>query len=196
VVSDESARATSGVRPGSAQQPDEIGAGQSAPARRSVASNNSSTARQTVVAAPSAVKPAAAPGSVSIAVPFQVEVYEDGRFVGINGENGVPLAAGSHRIELVNDSLRYRSSHTVKVTSGRTTPLTVALPTGMLHVNATPWAEVLVDGNSVGETPLANVEVPIGSHRITFRHPQLGEQTRSIVVAAESSTRIGVDLQK
>ena len=194
-VSDPSARATSGVQP-LGREGGSGAASQAARAEQNVVSNNSSTARRTVVAAPPAVKPAAAPGSVSIAVPFQVEVYENDRFVGINGQNGVPLAPGSHHIELVNDSLRYRSSHTVNVTSGRRTQLTVALPTGMLHLNATPWAEVMVDGNSVGETPLANVEVPIGSHRITFRHPQLGEHTRSIVVVADSSTRIGVDLQK
>ena len=195
-VSDPAARATTGVQPLGR----EGGSGAASPAaraERTVASNDLRGSRQpsAAVAVPAA-KPAALPGSLSIAVPFQLEIYDNGRFVGINDEKGVPLTAGSHRIELVNDSLRYRSSHTVHVTSGRTTPLTVALPTGLLHVNATPWAEVLVDGNSVGETPLANIEVPIGSHRITFRHPQLGEQTRSIVVAAESSTRIGVDLQK
>jgi hypothetical protein len=195
-VSDPSARATTGVQP-LGREGGSGAASQSAPAEKNVASNNPRGSRQRVAAvAVPAAKPAAAPGSLSIAVPFQIEIYENGRFVGINGEKGVPLTSGSHRIELVNESLRYRSSHTVAITSGRTTQMKVALPTGMLHLNATPWAEVSIDGTSVGETPLANISVPIGSHRLTFRHPQWGEQTRNIVVAVDSTTRIGVDLQK
>jgi hypothetical protein len=195
-VSDPSARATTGVQP-VGREGGSGAASQAARAEKTVASNNPTGSRQRVAAvAVPAARPAAAPGSLSIAVPFQLEIYENGRFVGINGEKGVPLTSGSHRIELVNESLRYRSSHTVAITSGRTTQMKVALPTGMLHLNATPWAEVSIDGTSVGETPLANISVPIGPHLLTFRHPQLGEQTRSIVVAAESSTRIGVDLQK
>jgi serine/threonine-protein kinase len=66
----------------------------------------------------------------------------------------------------------------------------------MLQLNATPWAEVLLDGKSLGETPLANVPVSIGQHTLIFRHPELGQQSRSAIVTAQSSTRVTVDLQK
>jgi len=59
-----------------------------------------------------------------------------------------------------------------------------------------PWAEVTIDGTSVGETPLGNVSIPIGPHTIVFRHPQLGEETRTVVVNAQAATRISVDLRK
>jgi hypothetical protein len=114
----------------------------------------------------------------------------------MNEQRGVPLSAGSHRLELVNESLAYRTVQTVTVTSGRTTQLDAPLPTGVLHLNAAPWAEVFIDGDLVGETPLANIEVPIGPHTIVFRHPQLGEQSRKTVITAQSSTRIGVNLSK
>jgi serine/threonine-protein kinase len=140
--------------------------------------------------------PVAAPGSVSISLPFQVEIYEGDRFVGLNTGAGIRLGPGAHRLTLVNESLRYRATQSVNVSSGRTTGLTVTLPTGTLQLNATPWAEVFVDGRSVGETPLGNVPVPIGQHTLVFRHPELGEQSRSVVVTAESSTRVSVDLQR
>jgi hypothetical protein len=140
--------------------------------------------------------PVAAPGSLSIALPFQVEVYEDDRFVGVNNGAAIRLSAGSHRLTLVNESLRYRATQTVNISSGRTTTVTASLPTGMLQLNATPWAEVLLDGKSLGETPLGNVSVPIGPHTLVFRHPELGQQSRSVVVTAQSSTRVVVDLQK
>jgi serine/threonine-protein kinase len=53
-------------------------------------------------------------------------------------------------------------------------------------VNATPWAEVWIDGRSLGETPLANVEVPVGEHELVFRHPDLGERRQRVVVRADA----------
>jgi hypothetical protein len=34
----------------------------------------------------------------------------------------------------------------------------------LLNVNARPWANVWLDGRAVGETPLANLRVPVGEH--------------------------------
>ena len=48
-----------------------------------------------------------------------------------------------------------------------------------MALNAQPWADVWVDGERVGETPIGNVAVPIGPHEVVFRHPQLGEQVVS-----------------
>jgi hypothetical protein len=140
--------------------------------------------------------PAAAPGSVSISLPFQVEVYEGDRFIGLNAGAGIRLSPGPHRLTLVNESLSYRATQTVNISSGQTTAVTAPLSTGMLQLNASPWAEVVMDGKSLGETPLGNVSVPIGPHTLVFRHPELGEQSRSVVVIAQSSTRVTVDLEK
>jgi hypothetical protein len=57
-------------------------------------------------------------------------------------------------------------------------------PTGRLHINASPWAEVWVDDEYAGETPLGNVQVNEGTHRIRFRHPTLGERTITTTVEA------------
>ena len=70
---------------------------------------------------------------------------------------------------------------------------TVTLPNGTLSVNALPWAEVWVDGRSSGTTPLANLAVPIGSHEIVLRHPQLGERRRTVTVTTQTPVRVGVD---
>jgi serine/threonine-protein kinase len=65
-----------------------------------------------------------------------------------------------------------------------------------MQLNAVPWADVTIDGTAVGETPLGNVPVSIGPHTLVFRHPQLGEQTRTVVVTTQSPPRISVDLRK
>ena len=35
-------------------------------------------------------------------------------------------------------------------------------PRGTVNINAQPWAEVWIDGKKMGETPLANVSIPLG----------------------------------
>jgi len=124
-----------------------------------------------------------------------VQVYEGARFIGIN-EGSLALGPGPHQLQLVNDSMGFRASERVVIASGKTTRLAVSLPSVRMQLNAVPWADVTIDGTAVGETPLGNVPVSIGPHTLVFRHPQLGEQTRSVVVTTQSPPRISVDLRK
>jgi hypothetical protein len=144
--------------------------------------------------APAALTPQA--GWVSIELPIQVEVYENGRFVGSSDRNQFLLSAGQHELELVNESLKYRSSQSVGIQPGHMTFISVDLPMGYLSLNAQPWSEVLIDGKPVGETPIGNLEFPIGPHRVVFRHPVHGEQTRTVVLAAGVTMRLSVDLRQ
>jgi len=66
---------------------------------------------------------------------------------------------------------------------------------GLLFVNARPWADVWVDGLSAGTTPLANLRVSVGTHEVVWKHPHLGERRQRVTVTAESPTRIGMNLQ-
>jgi hypothetical protein len=47
----------------------------------------------------------------------------------------------------------------------------------------------------VGETPIANIQVAIGQHEITFRHPQFGERRQFVTVTAGQTARVGIDLR-
>jgi hypothetical protein len=96
----------------------------------------------------------------------------------------------------VNDALGYRVTRTVTVTPGKVAPIALDLPKGSLSVNALPWAEVTIDGERVGETPIGNVALTIGSHDVVFRHPELGEQRHKVVVTAAAPARLSVDLRK
>jgi PEGA domain-containing protein len=84
----------------------------------------------------------------------------------------------------------------VDVRGGQVVPLEVSLPNGRLSINATPWAEVWIDGKSVGETPLGNLSVPLGEHEIVFRHPQFGELRRTAIVRLDVVTRVTANLQR
>jgi hypothetical protein len=106
------------------------------------------------------------------------------------------LAEGRHSVVLTNRSVGYQESRKIEVTPGKTTVVKVDPSKVLISVNARPWAEVLLDGASVGQTPIANLIVTIGSHEIVFRNPQLAERKQSIVVTAKGPNRIAADLTK
>jgi hypothetical protein len=134
-------------------------------------------------------------GWVSVRAPFTVEIYERGRLVGSSDSDRVMIAAGKHELELVNDPLGLRTTRTVQVTPGKVTPLSLELPRGIVHLNAIPWAEVWIDGQRAGDTPLGNIALPIGPHEIVFRHPQLGEKRHAISVTAGTPVRLSVNMK-
>jgi hypothetical protein len=72
----------------------------------------------------------------------------------------------------------------------------ISPPDGRVSINAVPWAQVSVDGNAVGETPLGNIALSVGEHQITFRHPQLGERTQKVIVKANAATRVSAVLTR
>ncbi len=143
-----------------------------------------------------AALPATGTGWVRIDAPFEVEVYEQGRLLGSSGLGSVALSAGGHALELVNEALGYRVVTKAVVLAGKTTTLPVETPRAVVHVNAQPWAEVLVDGTVLGDTPLANVMLPIGHHQLVFRHPELGERTQTFTVRAGGPNRVSADLRR
>ena len=106
------------------------------------------------------------------------------------------LPVGSHRIEFANSALEFTAARTVQIAAGRTASVSIRPPSGKLSVNAVPWADVSLDGDALGTTPLGDVSVPVGAHELVLRHPQLGERRQTITVKAETPTRIGIDLRK
>jgi PEGA domain-containing protein len=134
-------------------------------------------------------------GWLSVKAPFAIEVHENGRLIGTTDADKIMMAAGRHDIELVNDTLGYRATRSIQVPPGKVTPLTVELPLGVLNVNASPWAEVWIDGRRVGETPIGNLPMSIGSHEVVFRHPQLGEKRQAVSVTLKAPLRLSVDMK-
>ena len=135
-------------------------------------------------------------GWVTARLPFVVEIREQGRLLGTSEAERLMLAAGSHQLEFVNQALGYRATRTVQVQAGKVTSVPLDLPKGTLSLNAVPWAEVWLDGQRVGETPIGNVAVEIGAHEIVFKHPQLGEKRHAVSVTAGAPVRISVDMKK
>jgi hypothetical protein len=139
--------------------------------------------------------PAPTTGAVLVQAPFEMQIFEGETLLGVTGSR-LTLSPGPHRLDVVSETLSFRTTASVEIVAGKTTRVPVALPKGTANLNAAPWAEVWVDGVKVGETPLGNLALPIGPHELVFKHPELGEQVHAATVTADVPLRLSVDLNK
>jgi serine/threonine-protein kinase len=71
-----------------------------------------------------------------------------------------------------------------------------AAGSGVLRLNSRPWSEVSIDGRPIGNTPLMNVTLSAGSHRVVLRNPQFGlEKSLKITIAAGQVVTRVIELQ-
>jgi hypothetical protein len=134
-------------------------------------------------------------GWVGIYAPFIVEVAEEGRAIGTTEDPRIMLSPGRHVLTLTNRELAYSSVHTVEIEPGEVRSLTVD-PRGSVNLNATPWAEVWIDGRKAGDTPIANRPMPLGIREIVFRHPEFGERRVTLTVKGDTPAAVSVDMAK
>jgi hypothetical protein len=135
-------------------------------------------------------------GWIAVSAPAEVQIYEDLKLVGTSRSDRIMVAAGRHELDIVNESLGYRATRIVNVTPGQVAAVKVEWPNGSMALNAQPWADVWIDGERIGETPIGNVAVPIGPHEVIFRHPELGEQVVRTTVSLKAPSRLSVDMRK
>jgi len=135
-------------------------------------------------------------GGVRLSSPIALTVFEGDRILGSTADGPIVTTAGLHELELVNTALGYRSRHTVAIQTGVISAMTIPVPTGRININAQPWAQVLIDDTAIGDTPLANVSVPLGQHQVTFRHPQLGERRETVLVRADTVARVSTSFTR
>jgi len=135
-------------------------------------------------------------GWISITAPAELQIFESDRLLGTSRTDRIMVAAGRHDIEISNEALGFRTTQSIQVAPGQVARLRPDWPMGTIAINATPWANVTLDGKELGETPVGNTSVPIGTHEVIFRHPQLGEQRITATVTANSPARLSVDMRK
>lgn len=135
-------------------------------------------------------------GWVSISSPVVMQVFEGDQKFGTTETDRIVMPAGRHALKIVNTRLGFQVSRGVDVPAGGAATVKIEIPDGLVNLNALPWAEVWVDGRRIGETPLANVKIPVGDHEALFRHPQLGDRRQTFVVTANEPARVALDLRK
>lgn len=53
-----------------------------------------------------------------------------------------------------------------------------------ITVNSIPKSEVWLDGTNLGSSPLCKVQLPVGSHRVKWIHPEFGMHIERIELSA------------
>jgi serine/threonine-protein kinase len=103
-----------------------------------------------------------------------------------------PAAGGQGSVAMA-PAPRPPESAPAPVEAGRSAPaLGATLPAprsgeGILSVNATPWASLVVDGRRVGDTP-RELRLPAGPHRVRVDHPRLGAVEATLEIVAGRRT--------
>jgi len=159
---------------------------------------SSPTAKLTppAAAAVAAASPQGLAGMLAVTAPVPLRLFLKGRLVGTTESESTMLPQGTHELEFVNEAVGFRARRTVSIRPGATSSIKLDAPPGVLHINAVPWAEVWIDGERIGETPIGNYAARIGSREIVFKHPDLGERRATALVTLKEPVRISMDLRK
>ena len=148
------------------------------------------------VTAPPTEAPAAGPagqasaGILRVSSPIAFTVVEGEQTLGSVPGADIRLPAGRHEIEFVNAALGYRSRQVLHVEAGQTLSVHVAPPRGLVTIDASPWAEVSVDGRAIGRTPIGPLPLMPGEHQFTFSHPSGGTDTQRVLVKSADTVRV------
>jgi hypothetical protein len=131
-------------------------------------------------------------GWVKLFVPFPVEISEGSRVLRLDDQNQIMLPPGVHDLQFGSRTLGYRESRRVEVNPGQATAVSLVPPPSTLNVTASLPATVMIDGQRVGETPLADQPIALGTRDIIVRSATGAERryTRQVTVAP---IRIDVD---
>jgi hypothetical protein len=134
-------------------------------------------------------------GWLTVFAPFEVHITEGERVIRLDDNDRVLLPPGSHELVLENRDLGYRETRRVEVRPGQTTSLSVVTNPSTLTVTASLPAVVSIDGQPVGETPLSNHPIPLGTRDIVVKAADGSERrfTRRVTV---SPIQIDVDFSK
>jgi hypothetical protein len=135
-------------------------------------------------------------GWITVSSPLELQLFEGDRLLGSSLSDRIMVAAGRHDLDLVNEAYGYRATRSVQVSAGKVATIAAEMPDGTIALNATPWAEVSINGVKIGDTPIGNHPLPIGTHEIVFRHPELGQQVHKATVTLKDTARLSVDMRK
>jgi serine/threonine protein kinase len=146
-------------------------------------------------------EPAAASAAAAAALPAAAVVAPAQPAADVADKAEAPPARTGNRARRPRARVRRRSAATSSAAprAQAAAPSQAAAPaagSGVLRLNSRPWSEVSIDGRPIGNTPLMNVTLSAGSHRVVLRNPQFGlEKSLKITIAAGQVVTRVIELQ-
>lgn len=131
-------------------------------------------------------------GWLALFSPIDLKVALDGRPLTLDDQNRAMVPSGAHQLTLQNRALGYTDTRTIEIRPGDTTAVSIVLPKTTLSVTTSSPAEVWVDGERAGESPVTDFPVDIGTRSILVRSAEHGER-QATVTATTSPVRVTID---
>jgi hypothetical protein len=134
-------------------------------------------------------------GWIAVFSPVTLDISENGKPIGTTEQGRLMLSPGRHQLTFTNAEMGYKTTEAVDIDPGEERSVSL-VPTGELSANAAPWAEVWINGKKVGETPLGNLHVPLGTHEVVFKNPKFPDRQVTVTVTAKAPAAAFVDFSK
>lgn len=134
-------------------------------------------------------------GWIAVFSPVTLDIAENGKSIGTTEQGRLMLSPGRHQLTFSSREMAYKTTQTVEIEPGEESSISL-VPTGDLSANATPWAEVWMNGTKVGDTPIAHMRVPLGTHEIVFKNPKYSDRPITVTVTAAGTAVANVDFTK
>jgi hypothetical protein len=67
--------------------------------------------------------------------------------------------------------------------------------TGLLQVAVVPWAEVRIDGELIGTTPIDKIPLGVGTHLLQVRHPDYEPLERRVAIQKNKTLKVVINLR-
>jgi hypothetical protein len=131
-------------------------------------------------------------GWLAVFAPFEIEVSEGGRPLALDERGRAMLGPGPHELRFTNDELGYTETRRVDIKPSATAALTLTPAQTSLSVKASVPSEVWIDGQHVGETPVADAPVALGTREVVVKTAS-GAERRYVVTATTRPASLDVD---
>ncbi|MEO0814408.1 MAG: PEGA domain-containing protein, partial [Myxococcota bacterium] len=131
-------------------------------------------------------------GYVRVDAPIPMKVYAGGKLIGQTPLRRESLPTGSVRLRLESPSEGFYLTRRVRIRSGETAELDLALRKGTVALQATPWARVRRGNKAPVQTP-TQLTVYEGDYRLRFECPDGSTRTKIAKVTPGKTTGIPVD---
>ncbi len=133
-------------------------------------------------------------GWLKVFSPFELTITDGTRALRLDDRYQVLLSPGSHELHFENRALGYKETRRVEIQPGVTTPLSIVAPRSTLTLTTSAPAEVLIDGVSVGRTPLTDFSIELGTRDVQLKSTA-GDRRFPVAVTVKPVV-LDIDLSK
>lgn len=134
-------------------------------------------------------------GQFNLITNVPVNAIIDGKDYGLTPIRNLLLMSGFHDVRVKNEEYLIDETQQIYIEPGTPYEKTLALGHfGTVNLNAVPWAEVYVDEKFIGQTPIANLRLTVGTHEVKFKNPKYPIKKRNINVEEGTTLDVSADL--